>query len=134
MGDTIINSISRGIFPDNARVDSVSPVVKQSNDKNKVLNFWPVSVLNVFPKIYQAVTKSQLTLVLNNIFSPHIAAYRESYNTTFLQTQHVYSTLKRHGNVRFHVVLTWNTRGVFVGMYLSDFLKNGEKILIKITL
>ena len=31
-----------------------------------------------------------------------------------LQIHHVYSTLKRRGNSRFHVVLTWNTRGVFV--------------------
>ena len=32
-----------------------------------------------------------------------------------LQTHHVYSTLKRRGNGRIHVVSTWNTRGVFVG-------------------
>ena len=32
-----------------------------------------------------------------------------------LETHHVYSTLKRHGNSRFHVILTLNTRGVFVG-------------------
>ena len=31
------------------------------------------------------------------------------------QTQHVDSTLKRRGNDRFHVVSTWNPRGVFVG-------------------
>ena len=29
-----------------------------------------------------------------------------------LQTLHMYSTLKRRGNGRFHVVSTWNTRGV----------------------
>ena len=32
-----------------------------------------------------------------------------------LQTNHVYSTLKRRGKGRFQVVSTWNTRGVFVG-------------------
>ena len=32
-----------------------------------------------------------------------------------LQTHHVDSTLKRCGNGRFHVVSTWNPRGVFVG-------------------
>ena len=32
-----------------------------------------------------------------------------------LQTHHVDSTLKRRGNDRFHVVSTWNPRGVFVG-------------------
>ena len=34
----------------------------------------------------------------------------------FLQTHHVDSTLKPRGNGRFHVVSTWNLRGVFVGM------------------
>ena len=32
-----------------------------------------------------------------------------------LQTHHVYTTLKRRGNDRFHVVSTWNIRGVFEG-------------------
>ena len=32
-----------------------------------------------------------------------------------LQTLHAGSTLKRRGNGRFHVVSTWNPRGVFVG-------------------
>ena len=34
---------------------------------------------------------------------------------TALQTHHVDSTLKRRENCRFHVVSTWNPRGVFVG-------------------
>ena len=33
------------------------------------------------------------------------------------QTLHVYSTLKRRGNGRVYVVSTWNTRGVFVGIF-----------------
>ena len=38
-------------------------------------------------------------------------------SNTSLQTHHVYSTLKRCGNDCFHVVSTWNTRGVFVGFW-----------------
>ena len=34
-----------------------------------------------------------------------------------LQTHHMYSMLKRHGDGRYHVVSTWNTRGVFVRIY-----------------
>ena len=37
-----------------------------------------------------------------------------------LQTNHVDSTLKRRGNGRFHVVSTWNPRGVFVGKYVEN--------------
>ena len=35
-----------------------------------------------------------------------------------LQAHHVYSTLKLLRNDRFHVISTWNTRGVFVGYWL----------------
>ena len=44
-----------------------------------------------------------------------------------LQTHHMYSTLKRLGNNRFHVVSTWNTCGVFIGLkmfFKIDALKN----------
>ena len=37
----------------------------------------------------------------------------------FLQTHHVDSTLKPRENGRFHVVSTWNPRGVFVGLLLK---------------
>ena len=81
LADAINNSISKGVFPDNAKIASVSPIDKQSDDKNKVSNFRPVSVLNTFSKIYESVIKNQLNSVLNNIFSPYLAAYRESYST-----------------------------------------------------
>ena len=82
LAGAINNSISKGVFPYYAKVASVSPVDKQSNDKNKVLNFRPVCALNIFSKIYASVTKSQLTLALNNTFSPYIAAY---LHTTYTQ-------------------------------------------------
>ena len=43
-----------------------------------------------------------------------------------LQTHHVYSTLKRHGNGRFHVVSMWNTRVVFVGRLPQNVLCTGN--------
>ena len=70
--DAINNSISKGVFPDNAKIASVSLIDKQSDDKNKVSNFRTVSVLNIFCKIYESVTKNQLISVLNNIFSPYL--------------------------------------------------------------
>ena len=85
--DAINNSISRGGFPDNAKTASVTPIGKQSDDKNIVSNFRPVSALSTFSKIYESVIKNHLNLVLSNIFSPYFAAYRESYST-----RHTYIT------------------------------------------
>ena len=78
LADAINNSISKGVFLGNTKIASVSPIEKQSDDKNKVSNFRPVSVLNTFSKISESVIKNQLISVLNNIFSPFLAAYRES--------------------------------------------------------
>ena len=47
-----------------------------------------------------------------------MAAYKNTVNPS-LQTHHVDSTLKRRGSGRFHVVSTWNPRGVFVGKILN---------------
>ena len=43
------------------------------------------------------------------------------FNLSPLQTYQVYSALKRHGNGRFLVVLTWNTPGMSVGSKLPTF-------------
>ena len=58
--DAINSSISKGVFPDNAKIASVYPTDKQSDNKNKVSNFTAVSVLNTFSKIYESVIKINL--------------------------------------------------------------------------
>ena len=81
LADAINNSISKGVLPDYAKVASVSPMEKQSDDKNKVSNFIPVSVLNTFSRIYESVIKNQLNSILSNTFWSYLAAYGESYST-----------------------------------------------------
>ena len=78
LAHAINNNISKGVFPDNAKVASVSRDEKKLNDKNKVFGLKPISV---FSKIYESVKKNQLTSILNNLFLPYFASYRESYNT-----------------------------------------------------
>ena len=48
-----------------------------------------------------------------------------------LQALHVYSTLKQRGKECFHVALTWNTRGVFVGKVLEKTLQIMVSIFAK---
>ena len=76
----INSSIDKGAFPDAAKVASVSLVDKKTDDKNKISNFRPVSVLNTFSKVYEIIIKNHLVSIMNNHFSPYIAAYRENYS------------------------------------------------------
>ena len=78
------DSLTRGIFPDAAKIAAVSPIDKGADNKNNISNFRPVSVLSVFSKIFEAVIKNQLVLYLDNIFSPFLSAYRENYSTQHL--------------------------------------------------
>ena len=58
-----------------------TPIDKETDDKNSVLKFCPISILNCFSKVYENILKTQLVEKMNNLFSPFISAYRESYNT-----------------------------------------------------
>ena len=100
--DSINNSISKGTFPDNANIASVSPLEKQSDDENKVSNFIPVRVLNTFSKIYEFVIKNKLISDLYNIFSHFLAAYQESYSI-----QHVFIRLWKNGEKILTIVTQW---------------------------
>ena len=64
--------LRQGIFPDNAKIASVVPVDKGKPDKYDVLSYRPVSILNVFSKIYEKVIKNQLMSYFENYFSPFI--------------------------------------------------------------
>ena len=90
LADAINNSISKGVFPDNAKFASLSPIEKQLNDKNMFSNFRPVSVLNIFSKSHESVIKISLL--------HHILQSTVSFHTTCIHQ------------------------------------KNGEKVLIRITL
>ena len=69
------------MFPENAKVASVTPIDKKTDDKNSVLNFRPINALNCFSKVYENILKTQLVEKMNNPFSLFVSAYRESYNT-----------------------------------------------------
>ena len=105
------------MFPENAKVASVTPIDKKTDDKNSVLNFRPISILNCFSKVYENILKTQLVEKMNNLFSPFISAYRESYNT-----QHVLIRL----------IEEWRKNldsNNFVGAVLLDLLKAFDCIL-----
>ena len=42
---SINNSIKKQVFPEKAKVASVTPIDKKTDDKNSVLNFRPISIL-----------------------------------------------------------------------------------------
>ena len=76
----INNSIRTSTFPNNAKIASVVPIDKKTNDKYVISNFRPVSILNCFSKVYENVIKNELLKSMNVHLSPFLSAYRKNYN------------------------------------------------------
>ena len=77
----INSSMKNDFFPNAPKIVSVSPVDKKTDNKNKVSNYRPVSVLNTFSKIYETIIKNHLVSEMKNHFSPFISAYRKNYSS-----------------------------------------------------
>ena len=69
-----------GVFPDDGKIVSVTPLDKRKPNKNEISNFRPVNIVNTFSKIYEKVIKDQLVSGLGKYFSPFISAYRKGLN------------------------------------------------------
>ena len=111
LSNAINDSILKGKFPDDAKVASVSPLDKHTDNNYSVSNFRPVSVLRIFLKIYEKVLKDMLVEKMNVYSSPFVACYRENYNT-----QHVL--------IRF--LEEWRSyldKNYFVGAIITDISK-----------
>ena len=108
------------MFPENEKVSSVTPIDKKTDDKNSVLNFRPISVLNCFSKVYENILKTQLVEKMNNLFSPFISAYRGSYNT------HAYRESYNTHHVIIKLIEEWRKNldnNHFIGAVLMDLSK-----------
>ena len=69
------------MFPDNAKIACISPLGKYTDDKYSTTNFRPVSVLNIFSKIYEVIIKGFLIRKMEHHFSPFFSAYRKYFST-----------------------------------------------------
>ena len=79
--NAINSSIRNYKFPENGKRAAVCPLDKGETNRTVERNFRPVSVLNVFSKIYEKILKNQLIPYLDETLSLFIAAYRKSYGT-----------------------------------------------------
>ena len=58
LSNAINSSLSKGTFPGNTKIAMVSPLDKGTSIKNVISDFWSVSILTNFSKIYEGVTKN----------------------------------------------------------------------------
>ena len=71
----INNSFGTSIFPNNAKIETVVPTDKKTDDKYAISNFRRVSILNCFSKVYENVIKNKFLKSMNVHLSHFISAY-----------------------------------------------------------
>ena len=99
--NAISNGILKGKFPDDAKVTSVFPLDKHTDNKYSVSNFRPVSVLNIFSKMYEKFLKNMLVEKMNNHFSPFTAALEN----TIILNMYLFDFCKNGGCT--WITITW---------------------------
>ena len=81
----LTNIINRDIkenkFSEDAKTALVRPLHKK-NDRDKIENYRPVSILNGFSKVYEKYLLNSLSNEIEKILSNFIAAYRKTYSSS----------------------------------------------------
>ena len=103
------SSIKQGIFPSELKIAKVFPIFKAC-DEQLITNFRPISVLNLFSKIFEKVVANYIVNFLesNNILYEHQYGFRKGHSTN-----HAVLTLVER------VAKALDTGKIVVGIYLD---------------
>ena len=73
-------SISSSMFPERAKIALMLDQYTKKDKTEKIKNYWPVSVLSPFFKIYEKFIQESTTPFVDNFLSEFISAYRKAYS------------------------------------------------------
>ena len=100
----LCNIINKGLqdssFPDAAKIASVRPIYKKKC-RNTIENYRPVSVLNIFSKIYERYIHNSLIPYINKCLSEFVAAYRKCYSSSHVLIKLVENWKKELDNKKY---------------------------------
>ena len=77
--DAINASITKGIFPSNAKLASVKPIYKKGS-RLDVTNYRPISVISAFSKVMESHFESSMVDYINSILSEYLSGFTKGYS------------------------------------------------------
>ena len=81
LSNIIASDISDNNYSEQSKTATVRPIFKK-DDRTIVKNYRPVSLLNIFSKIYERFLHENLTEYVNSFLSKFISAYRKTYSSS----------------------------------------------------
>ena len=115
IADIINKDISNNKFSENAKTATVRPIFEKE-DRTEIKNYRPVSLLNIFTKIYERFLHENLTNYVDTFLSKFISAYRKSFSSN---------------HVLIRLIESWKKsldQKKFVGIVLMDLSKAFDSI------
>ena len=117
LSNIIACDISKNKYFKHAKTATVRPIFKK-DDREKIKNERPVSLLNMFSKIYERVLHKNFTNYENTFLSKFISAYRKSYSTTHVLIRSIEKWKKSLDEKNFvGAVLTLFRMGLFAATH-----------------
>ena len=80
LANVINKDINLNSYSENAKIANVRTIFKK-DERTKVKNYRPVSLLNTFSKTYKRFIYENVTSFVNSFLSEFISAYRKTYST-----------------------------------------------------
>ena len=121
--------LGKSNFENNSRQNMLAHL-QQNSEKAPNNHFWKFFKVYINKFVLTKVSDLSSSLLLLFKGFSYRFCYQIHKPTTSLQTHHVYSTLKRLGNKRFHDISIWNVGGVFVGFSWSRMKVSQKGIII----
>ena len=84
LGNIIKHHLDNNSFPEGAKIATVRPFYKKKNDRGKIENYRPVSILNCFSNIYERFLNEQFKSFVETFLRGVFATYRKSYSCNVL--------------------------------------------------
>ena len=81
LSNIIASDISDNQYSEHSKTATVRPIFKK-DDRTKVKNYRPVSLLNISSKIHERFLHENLANYVNCFVSKFISAYRKSYSSS----------------------------------------------------
>ena len=115
LANIIVCNISKNKYSKHAETATVRPIFEK-DDRTKIKNYQPVSLLNIFSKIYGRSLHENLMNHINTFISIFISAYRKCYSTN-----HVLISLTENWKKSL-------VEEIFVGAILMDLSKTFDSM------
>ena len=100
MNERVNYTLKHGKFPNSLKNASITPVHKKGDPKDKV-NYRPVSVLPLLPKIFERVIYNQLGECMNSFLNKLLCGFKKAHSTQHALFKLLHSCQIELGNLGF---------------------------------